>query len=321
MDSQQQGPHGVGGWLALLITGMLWLGPLMVIGRTLDEFSTTEREYPGLAQMPEWSSFKTIEWVALLVFCAISIYGGLGLAKKRTPDAVSRAKLILWFYPISVIIKGMLIPVVMIKGGGTYVAANIPPFIASLISVGIWTAYLNRSKRVRNTYGLTSSTSLEGTRQAPNTSSKVATTEDYGTRTSSPTPVLFQGGEGNITSIASEQETTVDKDRIYAAIAKELETGATEKGLWTRLFAESGGDEKQTKVLYIKQRAERLIANERLRLEQLARESAERSHIEKLANAAERKRLKEQEKRERAVESALGGVRTSRIWMHGNYIT
>ena len=93
-------------------------------------------------------------------------------------------------------------------------------------------------------------------------------------------------GRVSISPPTSQQETALDEERIYTIIAKELETGVTDKGLWTRLFAECSGDEKQTKVLYIKQRAERLIANERLRLEQLARESAERSHIEKLANAA-----------------------------------
>ncbi len=55
-------------------------------------------------------------------------------------------------------------------------------------------------------------------------------------------------------------------DRIYAKIAKELETGSMTKGLWTRLYAECDGDEKRTRVLYIKQRAEKLIAAERIRL-------------------------------------------------------
>lgn len=59
--------------------------------------------------------------------------------------------------------------------------------------------------------------------------------------------------------------TIIDDERIYAKIAGELETGGIDKGLWTRLFAECDGDEKRTKVLYIRQRAERLIAAERAR--------------------------------------------------------
>lgn len=53
--------------------------------------------------------------------------------------------------------------------------------------------------------------------------------------------------------------TTTDEESIYAAIAEELETGKTDRGLWTKLFAECDGDEKRTKVAYIKHRAERLI--------------------------------------------------------------
>jgi hypothetical protein len=47
----------------------------------------------------------------------------------------------------------------------------------------------------------------------------------------------------------------VDEDAIYAIVAEEIETGTTDKGLWTRLYAEFDGDEKKTKIAYIKQRA------------------------------------------------------------------
>jgi len=182
MNSRQDGPYGVGGWLALLVAGMLVLGPLLGIGRTYAEFITTEHQYPALAQVAEWSSFKTVEWIAVLVFCAISIYGGLGLATKQTPDAVSRAKLVLWFnYPISIFVIGVIIPAVMIPDSGKEVAMAIPSLIASLIAVGIWTAYLNRSKRVRNTYGLTQFASREGPSPVTHESSSGAAPDRYNT--------------------------------------------------------------------------------------------------------------------------------------------
>lgn len=121
-----------------------------------------------------------------------------------------------------------------------------------------------------------------GARQGPNDSPSSAATEEHGMRTTSPTPILPKRG-GSTAPIASEQRTVVDEDPIYTAIAKELETGVADKGLWTRLFAECGGDEKQTKVLYIKQRADRFISAERLHLEQAARErAAETERVEKL---------------------------------------
>jgi hypothetical protein len=73
----------------------------------------------------------------------------------------------------------------------------------------------------------------------------------------------------------SPQTVTVDEDTVYAAIADELETSATDKGLWTRLFAECDGDENRTKAAYIKQRAEKLLSAERARLEEEAELRAE----------------------------------------------
>lgn len=52
----------------------------------------------------------------------------------------------------------------------------------------------------------------------------------------------------------------VDESAIYTAIANELESGAIDKGLWTRLFAENDGDESKTKAAYIRQRANQMLA-------------------------------------------------------------
>lgn len=79
----------------------------------------------------------------------------------------------------------------------------------------------------------------------------------------------------------------MDDDAIYTIVAEELESGKTDKGLWTRLYAESGGDEKQTKVLYITRRVEKLMANEKARRQSLQNQEAERIQQEALT-AAER---------------------------------
>lgn len=72
----------------------------------------------------------------------------------------------------------------------------------------------------------------------------------------------------DVPGVTNSPSTIADEERVYAEIAYELEIGVADKGLWTRLFAECGGDERQTKVLYIKQRAERLLSVVRSRLEQ-----------------------------------------------------
>lgn len=48
-------------------------------------------------------------------------------------------------------------------------------------------------------------------------------------------------------------------DEIYGQISREIESKQTDKALWTKAFAVSGGDDKQTHVIYIKLRYERLF--------------------------------------------------------------
>lgn len=80
-----------------------------------------------------------------------------------------------------------------------------------------------------------------------------------------------------------------DEDAIYTIVAEELETGKTDKGLWTRLFAECGGDEKQVKVLYITRRVEKLMGAEKARTQLLDYKEAERLEQENLREQAAEK--------------------------------
>jgi hypothetical protein len=51
-------------------------------------------------------------------------------------------------------------------------------------------------------------------------------------------------------------------DRLYEQIAQELEANTVDKGLWTKAYSQAEGDDKQTRVLYIKARFARLLAME-----------------------------------------------------------
>ena len=86
------------------------------------------------------------------------------------------------------------------------------------------------------------------------------------------------------------QPAAVDEDAVYEVVANEMDSGKMDKGLWTRLFAELDGDEKKVKIAYIKQRAEKLMAAERARLHELARQNAEEAAI------SEKARLEREEK-------------------------
>jgi murein L,D-transpeptidase YcbB/YkuD len=119
------------------------------------------------------------------------------------------------------------------------------------------------------------------------------------------TPVSSPDMEANNASPAGQLEVSVAEDRIYAEIASELETGNIDIGIWTRLFAECSGDEKQMKVLYIKQRAERLISAECIAAEKIAAEKANTKRIISAKRIAAEKAAAEKAEAERiAAEKA-----------------
>ncbi len=50
-------------------------------------------------------------------------------------------------------------------------------------------------------------------------------------------------------------------DTVYLVIATELDSGKTDRGMWTRLFAECDGDDAKTRAAYIRARAVQLQLN------------------------------------------------------------
>jgi hypothetical protein len=146
---------GVGGWLLVLVVGLIFLGPFMGFARINSEFTLFEYSHSDLIKVEAWSKFKSATWWTFLFTCCLSIYAGLDLAKSRELSAVKHTKVLLWVIgPVTTIIMGIIIPVAVI--GKTEVD---PKFIGSLIGAmlvsAIWTAYLSKSRRVMATYGAT----------------------------------------------------------------------------------------------------------------------------------------------------------------------
>lgn len=71
------------------------------------------------------------------------------------------------------------------------------------------------------------------------------------------------------------------EDRLYEQIAQELESNTVDKGVWTKVYAQAGGDDKQTRALYIQTRFDRLMAIENTRMEN-ARLEAEANKMKPL---------------------------------------
>ena len=50
----------------------------------------------------------------------------------------------------------------------------------------------------------------------------------------------------------------MNEEEIYELISEEIESSSTKKGLWTKAFSESEGDENKAKALYIKYRFDQM---------------------------------------------------------------
>lgn len=146
-------PYGVGGWLGFLVIGMMFLFPLISAIRINEAFIDAEFKHPNLITAAEWATYKSANWWTFLVSAGLYFYGGLGLADGIEWQAVTRAKYILWICgPITSITINWIIPSVFFSMDvpfGIVLTGLFPPLFWTLI----WTVYLSKSERVRNTYG------------------------------------------------------------------------------------------------------------------------------------------------------------------------
>lgn len=89
-------------------------------------------------------------WLIFLTSAALSIYGGVRLLRERTGAAVRAAIVVIWLaVPLSSL-AGMISRAYLEAG------VSLPRAIADVLIhaavAAIWTAYLLRSRRVKNTY-------------------------------------------------------------------------------------------------------------------------------------------------------------------------
>ncbi|MBS0335386.1 MAG: DUF2569 family protein [Proteobacteria bacterium] len=143
---------GVRGWL-LLVAAMLVLGPLIGAIRIGADLLAAEHQYPALQSLPRWEDFKAAMWCSEAVIAALSTYAGWGLLRERRWLAVRRAMLVLWLTgPAGVVVMGFVVPLLALGESSAREPLFISSLLASIVGAGIWTAYLARSRRVRNTY-------------------------------------------------------------------------------------------------------------------------------------------------------------------------
>ena len=140
---------GIGGWLALLIAWMVVFRPVAGI-YMLTMLQAHSLADPTALESNGWLVDTSTFWLIFLIVAALSIYGGLRLWRDRSPAAVRTAIIILWIYsPIAAV--DLLIARALLEGGVPWPNAALTVGI-NLAIAAVWTVYLMRSRRVRNTY-------------------------------------------------------------------------------------------------------------------------------------------------------------------------
>jgi len=102
------------------------------------------------------------------------------------------------------------------------------------------------------------------------------------------------GGDTSADSATLLEKALNDlEDKAYDQVGQELETNTVDRATWTKAFAQAGGDDKQTRVVYIQLRVEKLVSagTERLKAEQeLAEKQAKDEALAKAAETLQRSR-------------------------------
>jgi len=154
---EPSGPRGVGVLLVLLILGLA-LGPFIGGGEMLSFFSDAEYHYPDLTSLSGWQSYKDISWFVFVALWIYSAYAAWGLLQGDEWAAVERAIIAIWLRgPVFWLLLFVLfhsfweVPrTLQVSGENAWVL--IASFLITLIGPTLWTLYLLKSRRVRNTY-------------------------------------------------------------------------------------------------------------------------------------------------------------------------
>ena len=142
---------GVGGWLGLLIFGLMVLGPLILFGSTASTFAKSEIDNTALIGLESWRLYKQAVWLTIFIEIGLRIYAGYLLWKVYIYESVKTSIKILWITgPAAAIFLNIILPQVIFDT--LSLNEGIPEIIKATISAVVWVFYLKKSVRVKNTY-------------------------------------------------------------------------------------------------------------------------------------------------------------------------
>jgi len=152
METPQPQKKNVGGWLLLLCLVLTIFSPIMTFYSLATSFTELERQFMAYSGLKTIFYLDTVLSTILMIF---SVRAGISLWRVL-PGAVTRAKNYLYLYlgytGISSILPFMVgLPSILTQAMLPIVFTGV---VRSVIFFSIWFAYLNRSKRVKETFEL-----------------------------------------------------------------------------------------------------------------------------------------------------------------------
>lgn len=145
---------GVRGWLAFLVVCLLVLAPLTILGQASNGIRVVEELYPHIAGLQKWTSMKNTMWL-FSVFQAIALFSaGLLLLITRLKSTIPRVILLMWVGgPVTSVVGILAISYQSVQSFSLLSKpSSVGDLAGSILGILLWTMYLKRSRRVKNTY-------------------------------------------------------------------------------------------------------------------------------------------------------------------------
>jgi hypothetical protein len=155
MAPEMDAPVGLGGFLYFFTFMISTFAPLSQAGRIGAAIRKSEENLPFLKENADWSNLVSVTWLLIGVYISAFCYAGIILRSEFRKETVGKVIAIMWA-------GGPGLSLVM-NYVNNYYYNKIDPnlvrsadfgsqFIGTIILAAAWTAYLGKSKRVRNTY-------------------------------------------------------------------------------------------------------------------------------------------------------------------------
>jgi hypothetical protein len=153
--SQSDELKGIGGWLLFLILSLGVIGPIYGVYDGLGNFREAELQNPELVTLTGWRHYEIASWSIYALICILRITAATQLAFARSWNSVPFAIAVMLLCPVLLAVGDFVLMTLFL---GTTVATSaattvLADFGKQLFYAGLWTWYLLRSVRVRNTYG------------------------------------------------------------------------------------------------------------------------------------------------------------------------